>query len=136
MLRTYREPEEAVKKLPTLRMITCSYEELRERAKAIEAYLGGLDLPGIVVDTVDTVSRVGGGALPLQELASRAVRIRTETPRTSISRIEESLRLHEPPVVARVEDDAILMDVRTMQPGEEKIAADALFQALDKEVRH
>ncbi len=132
VLRLYREPEEAVKRLPTLRMLTTSYMELKERAEALEKYLQGLNLPGVTIDTVETVSRVGGGALPLQDLTSRAIRIRAAGPAFSLSRVEEALRRHEPPIIVRMESEAILMDVRTIQAGEERIIGDALARVISQ----
>ncbi len=126
VLRFYREPENAVKQLPVLKMLTMPYAALKERAESLRQLLDGLGLNGASIDTADTVSRVGGGALPLQELRSRAVRVRVTDPKKiSISKIEAGLRAHDPPVITRMEDNAILMDMRTVREEEKDIITSA-----------
>ncbi len=126
VLRFYREPEKAVNQLPVLKMLTMSYAVLKERAESLRQLLDGLGLNGASIDTADTVSRVGGGALPLQELKSRAVRVRvTDPPKISISKIEAGLRAYDPPVITRMEDNAILMDMRTVREEEKDIITSA-----------
>ncbi len=119
VLMLYREPERAVNTLPTLKMITMSTKELEKRARSLKALLETLELKGVKIDLVKAISRVGGGALPLQELSSWAVRIRSLKKGPSLTKVEAALRFQETPIVVRMENEAILMDVRTIQEGEE-----------------
>ncbi len=129
VLRLYREPEKALTQLPVLKMLTTPYDELREKAESLRHQLDELNLEGASLDTMDTISRVGGGALPLQELRSRAVCVRTLVPGISISKVEAGLRECSPPVITRMEDNTILMDIRTIQAGEEDIIVKAFSRA-------
>src|SRR5215831_7484143 len=61
-LRLYRDPERALRELPTLRMLTTTYADLRQRTDAFAARLRGT--PGLTVEVRDDVAYVGGGSLP------------------------------------------------------------------------
>jgi L-seryl-tRNA(Ser) seleniumtransferase len=74
---------------------------------------------------VDAVSRVGGGAAPTRELPSRALRV--ETP--DAAALAARLRRGAPPVVARIEGGAVLLDLRTVAPHDDGRLADALVAA-------
>src|SRR5262245_60595924 len=61
-LRLYRNPERALREIPTLRMLTTPHAELRKRAEAFAARLQSV--PGLSVEVCDDVAYVGGGSLP------------------------------------------------------------------------
>jgi L-seryl-tRNA(Ser) seleniumtransferase len=137
ILMIYRDPVTAASRIPALNMLTRSREELAAKAEqlraAIEKQLAAGPRPAdLHIDVVDTVSRVGGGALPLQELESAAVAIRTGKGdgKFSPSRLEAALRKNSPPVVARLEDDALLLDVRTVFKREFETVAQAMVRAM------
>jgi len=76
-------------------------------------------------------SVVGGGSTPAQHLPTFVVRL--STLRCSAAELEA--RLRQPasgtmPVIARIEDDALVLDLRTVAPGEESMVADAVVAAL------
>lgn len=129
-LRLYRDPAEAARRLPTLRMLTAPAAGLKTRARRLARRLRALELPGLEVRVVETVARVGGGALPLQVLPSAAAALVPAEAGISIARLEAALRRHDPPVVARIEDDRLLFDVRTLLPGDEARIAEALAAAV------
>ncbi len=129
ILRLYRDPENAVRIIPTLKMLTLSIDELIYRAKTLQTRLRSLKLPGISIDIVDTISRVGGGALPLQQLASIAVTLAPQDRTFSAAHIEKELRKNEPPVITRIEEDRVFMDLRTIQERDYGIIAKALAAA-------
>jgi L-seryl-tRNA(Ser) seleniumtransferase len=76
------------------------------------------------VELVDGVSRVGGGALPLQELKSRLLCLIPVG--LSSQQIEIGLRSYNPPVITRVERDRVMLDVRTIQESEFDVVAQAI----------
>ena len=100
-LRLYRDPLQAASEIPALRALLEPAETVRARAERLAARIGG--------DVVESVGRVGGGALPLAELASFAVRLPGDA-----ERVSASLRAGEPPVIARIADGACLLDCRTL----------------------
>jgi L-seryl-tRNA(Ser) seleniumtransferase len=103
-LELYRDPPTAVRSVPVLRMVAEPAEEVRARAESLAARLGG--------QVVETVARVGGGALPLLELPSFACAI------DGGDALAARLRELDPPVVARVQEGCVLLDCRTLTAGE------------------
>lgn len=126
LLRIYRDPETAVKAIPTLNMITAPYQDLKRRASRLLKRLRSRDLACLEIGARDTISRVGGGALPLQELKSRAVTIVPKTKRASAARLEEWLRNYSTPIIVRVEGDNVIIDVRTLFQRDFPIIEEAL----------
>jgi L-seryl-tRNA(Ser) seleniumtransferase len=114
-LDLYLDPVQARTEIPVLRMIEESPATVRSRAERLAALVDGT--------VEETVARVGGGALPLVELASFA------------SAVEESLaaplRLGEPPVVGVVRDGRLLLDCRTLADSEVDEAAAAIAAARE-----
>jgi L-seryl-tRNA(Ser) seleniumtransferase len=123
-LNIYRDERVALEEIPTLKMITQPYGELKKKARRLLRLIGKLEKDNFTVGSTDGISRVGGGAWPLQELPSRLV---TLVPgRLSAHQMEEWMRTHEPPVIVRVEDEKVLLDVRTIQDYEMKRVAKAI----------
>lgn len=102
-LRLHRDAPEQV---PVLAMLHAT--DLRERAERLAAAV-----PGATV--VESVSRVGGGALPLVELPGPVAALPDDS-------LVERLRRADPPLVGRVEDGRLLLDPRTLTPGETDLA--------------
>lgn len=126
-LRLYRDPREALLAIPTLRMLTLSENVCIRRAETLRDQLLALRLPGFDILVRPSTARAGGGSLPTENLPSRCVAIRSTT--LSAAALERRLRAASPPLIGRVEEDHFLMDVRTLQEGEEDIIA-ATFQSL------
>ena len=80
---------------------------------------------------VNASSRVGGGALPLQQLPTKCVGVTIEG--LSASRIEQIMRKATPPVIGRIEEDLFLMDVRTIQDEEIPMIASAFKKILKEQ---
>lgn len=133
ILRIYREPEKALSRIPTLTMLSMSLDETRERASRLLGAIRALALKGLKVSTTETISRVGGGALPLQNLRSTAVtlelRKQAGDERPGSAALERELRLGEPPVIVRIEDEQILLDVRTIKDDQFSVAAQCIQRA-------
>jgi L-seryl-tRNA(Ser) seleniumtransferase len=126
-LRLAREPERARQEIPVLRMLSLSAEAIGARAEALAEALRTA-VPGLAYAIEDGASEVGGGALPLQALPTRVLTLRPE--RGSVNAIEARLRTGEPPVLIRVHDEQVLLDLRTVAPGEEAALLAALTAAL------
>lgn len=117
----YRDPGRARRELPVLRMLDASETELAARAKRLAAAIGA------AAEVVTASGRVGGGALPLLELEGPAVALRCE--KTPVE-ITQALRVADPPVIARINQDKVLLDPRTVSEDELELVAAATRAAL------
>ncbi|MFC1868005.1 L-seryl-tRNA(Sec) selenium transferase [Thermodesulfobacteriota bacterium] len=123
-LNIYRDEEAALKEIPTLRMICQPYSSLKKKAQRLKRMIGKLDTKAFTVDQADGSSKVGGGALPLLELPTRLLRL---TPKKmSAHFMDEWLKSYDPPIIVRVEQDNVLLDVRTIPDNELKTTAQAI----------
>jgi L-seryl-tRNA(Ser) seleniumtransferase len=80
------------------------------------------------VTTVDGSSQTGGGSLPTQDIATRLVAVAPK--RMSPDALALALRRHEQPVFARIRDDLVLADPRTLREGEDALLVEAVAAAL------
>ena len=100
---------EATREIPIWRMIAMSPQEIEARASGWAAQLAQMGLPAVVSEGRSTV---GGGSLPGETLPTSVVALAAPSPDTLARR----LRQGTPPVVARIEDDRLLLDPRTVLP--------------------
>jgi L-seryl-tRNA(Ser) seleniumtransferase len=126
-LRAYFDPEQAVREIPTLQAIAAPVEELKRRAKRLTRFLNGLDAAADIAIEKGT-SQVGGGALPTEYLPTRLVALRPK--QISVDELSRRLRLGEPSIFARIQNDALLLDMRTVRERELKELAEAVRRAL------
>jgi L-seryl-tRNA(Ser) seleniumtransferase len=110
--------------LPTLRMIRAPVSEVEERATDLAEDLRR-NVPGLEVDVTPSVARSGGGTLPTYEIHSFAVRLGGTDPEA----LAEKLRSSGPPVIGRVREGRLWLDVRTLLPGDEEAVIGALRDA-------
>lgn len=119
------------KTVPILSMITKSAGDLKlaadRLADLITAEISHLK-PVAAVKTVEITDTVGGGAYPLQELPGYAVEIVTAQSPEGIS---ARLRTLNPAAVVRIQDDTLLLSVRTLLPGDDKVLAKLIYQSLE-----
>ncbi|HZD60466.1 MAG TPA: L-seryl-tRNA(Sec) selenium transferase [Anaerolineae bacterium] len=117
-LREYLDMESVRRKNPTIRMLLAPAAELTSRAESLAGMLAKGLGDDFTVTTEPEVSRVGGGSLPLAELPTTVVSVRSAF--ASANAVEEALRFNEPPIIVRIKEDAVLLDPRTVQEGEEQ----------------
>jgi len=125
-LRLYLEGPAAVEAIPTLRSIALPAATIRARAEAAAeaARAAGGDLSA---EVIAGTSEVGGGASPTEALPTFLLALRSRS-RTADA-LEAALRRHDPPVLARIKDGNVLLDLRTVAP-EELPALTAALRAL------
>lgn len=114
---------EALEQVPVWRMIALPVEEVEKRARRWARAAGHL------ATIVDGRSMIGGGSLPEEGLPTRVVAI-APTPEWSADDLSRRLRASTPPVVARIDDDMLLLDPRTVDPRDDAIVIEALTEAL------
>jgi len=126
-LREYLDPDRAWERVPVLTMLAASEETLREAAAGLRGRLGAVVPASWALSVETTTAEVGGGALPEAHLPSFAVALRTG----GLPGVDEALRNHHPPVFARLSEGALLLDVRTLLPGDEEVLVSAFAAASD-----
>jgi L-seryl-tRNA(Ser) seleniumtransferase len=129
-LRLYRDPRRAVAAIPTLQMITMPFAVTQGRARQLSEALAALGDARLGISLRELASKAGGGALPLLDLRSLCVAVSIRG--LSVSRVEAALRAGTPPVIARIEDDLLILDPRTLQEGETAIIVDAFATLLKR----
>jgi L-seryl-tRNA(Ser) seleniumtransferase len=123
-LRLYLNPGEVLDRLPVLRMLSLPLDVLAGRARALAAQVEAVVGPLLRVAVAQDQSEVGGGAMPLSQLPTWVVTL--ESSSLSAAALAARLRQGEPPVLARIAAERVLLDVRTLQEGEEKEICTAL----------
>jgi L-seryl-tRNA(Ser) seleniumtransferase len=123
-LDSYRRGE-AAREVPALRMLAATREEIESRARAFVRRLRRrVDEESMTVEIVEGASAVGGGSAPTTHPPTALVRVTHAS--LSASALDEALRRGSPPVVARILDDRVVLDLRTVAEEEEQELMDAL----------
>lgn len=127
-LRLFLKPETLFQENPTLRMITTSAEEIRSRAEKlrdrIEAKLAKSGESKLNISVTPGESLTGGGSLPATPIPSWTLEVCMAG--RSAEWLSRLLRRADPPVVARIERDAVVLDLRTVLGEEEHWIVEAL----------
>jgi L-seryl-tRNA(Ser) seleniumtransferase len=116
----------AEREVPVIRQLVTTREELESRARTLAGRLASI-APDVRVSVEPDAGFAGGGSLPGFALASVVVVVRAPA---GASRTAAKLREHVPPVLARIRDGALVLDPRTLEPGDEKDVEEALRNAL------
>ncbi len=101
--------------IPALRMIRMTASDIRERAERLRARVPGIEI-------VEGRSVAGGGSTPEQSLPTWLLALSGDA-----ADVERSLRAGKPPVIARIEKDRLVLDLRTVLPEEEEELMQALY---------
>ena len=119
------ESGRAATDLPTVRMLSAGLGEMRTRAAAFAARIGK-EAPALTLAMVDGTSAAGGGAAPTAEIPTALLRVVHRV--KSAQQLADALRAGDPPVVARIAEDALVLDLRTVASEEEEALAAALVE--------
>jgi len=124
----YLRPAEALADIRVLKALTEPLEAVRKRSKRLATLLRRSLPAGVSVTLMEGASMAGGGALPTREIPTALIGIRAT--QLSSAALEERLRRGETPIIVRVADDRVLLDLRTVDAGEFPEIRDALKAAL------
>lgn len=127
VLMEYMDPDAAIGSLPTLGLLLQKPEEIRRKAARIASSLRKLPADASIA-VVSDVSMAGGGSLPETPFHTFAVAIRPG--HISVNELEQRLRKGRPSVIGRIKNDALLLDARTVRPGEIRALVSAAAAAL------
>jgi L-seryl-tRNA(Ser) seleniumtransferase len=117
---THYLKDEATDEVPIWRMIVCKPEENKARARHWMEVIG----QGEVVEGESTV---GGGSLPGETLPTHLLALDVRSP----NRLLKHLRNSQPPVIARTKDERVVLDPRTVLPGQDESLLAGLLAALN-----
>jgi len=126
-LKLFLDEAVALREVPTLQMLRRSADQIREHAERLASELREKNAAEDVT-TTSGFSQMGSGSLPAQNLATTLVAIMPQ--RISADSLAKRLRLHEPPVFARIQNDQVLIDPRTLRDGDDAIVVEAVAAAL------
>jgi L-seryl-tRNA(Ser) seleniumtransferase len=116
-LKLYRDPDRLAQQLPTFRLLSLPSAEIEARARrllrGVQASVG----LSFAVEVVACRSQIGSGALPLVTVPSAGLAIRPQEPRGAGRRLQylaDALRKLDIPVIGRIEDQALVLDLRCL----------------------
>lgn len=129
VLLEYLDEEKAVKNIPTLKMITQPISEIEKKADELVKKLNVISNEfEIFID--DCYSQVGGGSLPLERISSKGVVIKYKN--ISTASLERQLRQCRIPIITRIVNDNVLIDLRTVDENEIDLICESLKEVLKK----
>jgi L-seryl-tRNA(Ser) seleniumtransferase len=122
-LRLYLDPDTLVENHPTLCMLTVPLETLKKRATRLKSRIEREKL-ALDIRVLESEGATGGGSLPDAPIKTFVLALTSAT--LSPDKLSHLLRQNEPPIIARIEKDEVLLDMRTLLEGEDEF----VFQAL------
>ncbi len=130
-LRLYLHPQEAYEKIPTLRMLTEDAQRVRERADALKTLVEKA-IPNNVatLELVDETSRAGGGALPMCDIPTCALKVSFAAGNAQDCG-RYLVQKCPTPIIARIVHEALVCDARTLDTSELEIVADGFARYFE-----
>jgi L-seryl-tRNA(Ser) seleniumtransferase len=125
-LKLFLDEVVALREVPTLQMLRRSADDIREQAEQLIAQVRER-VPSASVTTMAGSSQMGSGSLPTQNLATTLVAIEGSGEAEALA---QRLRLYEPPIFSRIQDNRILIDPRTLRAGDDAVVIAALSEIL------
>jgi L-seryl-tRNA(Ser) seleniumtransferase len=126
-LKLFLDESMALSHVPTLQMLRRDDSEIASQAKGMASRLGD-SISDCAVTTTAGFSQMGSGSLPTQNLATTLIALRPE--KISAETLANQLRQYSTPVFARINNDQVLIDPRTLLSGDDKIVVEALLEIL------
>ena len=131
-LMSYLDEDKAKEEVPTLNMLLQALDEIKERAKkisqALKRKLGASHEKIAQINVIEDSSQSGGGALPEIEFKTYVVAIKPSG--LSVNKLEERLRHNKPLVIARIKEEAVIIDARTVRDSETEALVKGITGAL------
>jgi L-seryl-tRNA(Ser) seleniumtransferase len=121
-LALYREPARALEEVPALAMLSAAPERIRRRADRLYEIIVAR---GFSARVIESHANVGGGAFPTARIPSSAVDLMGDA-----MAIEKRLRAGSPPVIARIVESAVRLDMRGVLQSEDELLSAAVLEAL------
>ncbi len=123
-LLLYRDPQTARTRIPAMAMLSIPEATLRRRAQRLAGKLRKSLPASFTVSLRSVTGRAGGGSMPMDAIPG--VGISLQSSRVRAEEILVRLRGASPPVIARIEQDEVILDVRTLRKGEDRLILQAV----------
>ncbi|MGH9755034.1 MAG: L-seryl-tRNA(Sec) selenium transferase [Blastocatellia bacterium] len=118
----------AIEEIPALAALHATKETITRRARAFVRRAGSIGDLSLKLKLMDGASVVGGGSAPETQLPTTLIGVASE--RMGADEIEKKLRHNRPPVIVRIVEDRVVLDLRTVAPDDEKDLMEALRGAV------
>lgn len=125
-LALYQQGDKVLDNVPTLKMLTIPYKQLKERASELMGLLRAI--PSLMVSVSNDFSEVGGGTFPALKLKTFVIEVSSDV--ISTPDLEKKLREAKIPIIVRVQNDRVQFDVRTILDGQIKIIVETMERAI------
>ncbi len=127
-LMHYLAPEAVPRTLRSLKALTEPQADVKKRARKLVQKLKRVNIPDLTFEIREDVAAAGGGSLPTQDIPTIVVAVKSANMTTS--RVEAKLRQAAVPIIVRVNESEILLDLRTVSEDEFGFVVDGLRQTL------
>lgn len=130
-LALFRDVAKLAEKHPLYRMLAASRAELEGRAQKLQAAIVQAAAGAVTAEAVPSESYLGSGSLPMEAMPSFAVKV--TSPGVKASELARRMRLDDAAVFGRIENDAVLLDARTLTDAQVPLVAAAVSRAMKAE---
>ena len=124
-LRLYRDPDRLAERLPTLRLLARRKEDIAALVQRLAPPLASTLGDAFTVEQIDCASQIGSGALPVETVPSAGLAIRPKASRgagRALNALAAALRALPVPVIGRIEEQALVLDLRCLEDGDAFLA--------------
>ena len=122
-LRLYRDPDRLAERLPTMRLLARRQEDIAALAQRLAPAVGPTLGDAFTVEQIDCASQIGSGALPVETVPSAGLAIRAKnTSGKTLIALSNALRALPMPVIGRIADNALVLDLRCLEDSDAFLA--------------
>jgi L-seryl-tRNA(Ser) seleniumtransferase len=124
VLSFYENPDKLAEEVPSIRLLSRKQDNIRTQAERVAPALRNALQGQVNIDTTDCMSQIGSGALPVEALPSAAIALSPilDGKRgigSALKRLASDMRGLAVPIIGRIEDDRMLLDLRCLEDEEE-----------------
>jgi len=123
-LKLFLDEEHLSERHPVLKLLTIPTQRLASRARTFRRHLKNIVEGKCEIKAIDGFSQLGSGSLPAQYLPTKLIALKPQT--MSAESLAAKLRDNEPPIFARIADDEVFLDLRTIREDETKVVENAI----------
>lgn len=123
-LKLYLDEEHLQERHPVLRLLTIPSKRLSNRARTFKRHLKDILENKCEIKAIDGFSQLGSGSLPAQYIPTKVISLKPQT--MSADSLAAKLRESDPPIFARIADNEVLLDLRTIREDETKFVEEAI----------